>query len=87
MAALSLGSLFLGMWLAKRCPQRELAVYLTSWILFQAVWVALLLTVPSAVLVFGLGPNIVMDLVATVMCTAFAFAGIERRRRRQAAAA
>jgi hypothetical protein len=76
-------SILYGKWLARKAPHRELAVYVVFWILFVAPFVAIPLILPSTTM-FGLGLDMLLNALTTVLGTIFTFVGIERARKQNA---
>jgi len=80
--AFLLASFFLGKWLARKAPQRELAVYVTIWFIFHLVWIpGLLLGTGGAQVLPAVVPDVLMDIISTAvggMCTLL---GVKRVRR------
>ena len=78
----SLGAAYLfGRRLARKFPNRELAVYVMTWAVSQAVWLLMIRSEASTIVIYGPKGDLIMDVLTTVGCAVFALAGIERRRR------
>jgi hypothetical protein len=76
-------SILYGKWLSRRASQRELPVYVVFWLLFVAPFAAILLIWPSTAM-FGLGPDMMLNALFTVLGTIFTFVGIQRGRKQNA---
>ena len=82
MAAFLVASFFLGKWLARKAPQRELAVYATIWFIFHLLWIpSLLISTGGAQILPTVVPDVLMDIVATVLGGMCTLLGVKRVRR------
>jgi hypothetical protein len=78
----SLGAAYLfGRRLARKFPNRELPVYVMTWAVSQAVWLLMIRSEASTIVIYGPKGDLIMDVLTTVGCAVFAVSGIERRRR------
>jgi hypothetical protein len=69
-----------GKWLARKAPQRELAVYATSFVIVRLLLFAILLLSPSGTGTRVGDGDVMMDVMLTAGGTLCAFAGIKRAR-------
>jgi hypothetical protein len=84
MMAFAVGVFLFGPWLVKRAPRRELPVYVICWLLFQVVWLALLLFRPAGILSIGFAYELSMNALSTVLGAVLTFLGVILARRRTA---
>jgi magnesium-transporting ATPase (P-type) len=82
MAAFLIASFLFGRWLAKRMPQRELAVYAVVWFISHIIGVPMVLLFTGGTQYMPGLRDLLMEIPATVGGTLFTLAGVRRVRRR-----
>jgi len=86
MFAFLVASYFIGKWLARRAPQKELAVYVGVWFVAHILWIPMLVLIPGLNQSVPSLADLAMDIVATVIGGLCVFAGVRSMRRRMAPA-
>ena len=86
MFAFLVASYFIGKWLARRAPQKELAVYVGVWFVAHILWIPMLVLIPGLNQSVPSLSDLAMDIVATVIGGLCVFAGVRSMRRRMAPA-
>ena len=84
MFAFLVASYFIGKWLARRAPQKELAVYVGVWFVAHILWIPMLALIPGLNQSVPTLADLAMDIVATVIGGLCVFAGVRSMRRRMA---
>jgi hypothetical protein len=84
--AFMIASFFLGKWIARRAPQRELVVYAVIWFIGHIIWIPMNVVFTGGVQVLPTLFELTMDAVGTAAGFLFVLAGIKRMRRKMAAA-
>ena len=84
MFAFLVASYFIGKWLARRAPQKELAVYVGVWFVAHILWLPMLALIPGLYQSAPSLADLTMDIVATVIGGLCVFAGVRSMRRRMA---
>jgi hypothetical protein len=84
MFAFLVASYFIGKWLARRAPQKELAVYVGVWFVAHILWIPMLGLIPGLNQSVPSLSDLAMDIVATVIGGLCVFAGVRSMRRRMA---
>jgi hypothetical protein len=84
MFAFLVASYLIGRWLAKRAPQRELAVYVGVWFVAHMLWIPMLMLIPGLTFPVPSLSDLAMDVAATVIGGLGVFAGVRSMRRRMA---
>jgi len=80
--AFMIATFFLGKWLARRAPQRELVVYAVIFFVAHVLWIPINIAFPVGEQVLPTPFDVAMDVVGTVVGLLFFFAGVRRQRRK-----